>query len=323
MLSIVIPFYDDFAEAMRLCRSVLHEIEGTIEAECVLVALDPAKADPRKEAARRINTVTCAEFGGLPRGKNAGLSACGGELVLFLSPGLQPAPGAIAALTLALEANPRIGAACGRWVNRAGAVEKGYNFRRFPTFAALVYDVLLINKVIPSNRSTRRYKMHDFDHRTVCEVEHANDVAFIARRNLLIENGGFAECYKIGWFDQLEMCRKLRRQGHSISFQPDAVFITAGNEPVINRLVADHYAAYYRDELRFVRREFGRACEQVFRLVLALGMIVRLSFTALLGVQTRKYFLKKYRSYVSDARIQRMRSSYAAVLRSVLSSEGV
>jgi hypothetical protein len=57
--------------------------------------------------------------------------------------------------------HPDWGGVAGRWNNAQGQVEKGYNLRRFPTCTALLWDLLLINKLVPANRITRSYKMHD------------------------------------------------------------------------------------------------------------------------------------------------------------------
>jgi GT2 family glycosyltransferase len=324
-LSIIIPFYEDPAEAAALARLTHEQLSSDITAEWILVALDPDKLEPsgwNSEIPSNTKILVCEKFAGLPQGKNLALQACAGRLVLFLMPGLRPAEGAIVRLKTTLEGDASCAAVAGRWENKNGVIEKGYNLRRFPTFAALVFDLLLINKLMPWNPITRRYKMHDFDHRTPCNAEHANDVNFMARTDLLLNIGGFNERFGMVWFDQVDICRNLRRQNFSVCFQPNALFMSTDKEPLVNRIVADHYARYYRDELQFVEREFGRGFGWLFRLVLLTGMAIRIAFVSLLTSRLRRVLLAKYRSYVSEEYVLKMKSSYIELLRSVITGRG-
>ncbi len=324
-LSIVIPFYEDPGEAAALARLTHTQLASKITAEWILVALDPGKLGPsgwNSGILSNTKILVCEKFSGLARGKNLALQACAGRFVLFLMPGLHPAEGAIICLKTMLEGNPSCAAVVGRWENKNGMVEKGYNVRLFPTFAALVFDALLVNKLMPWNPITRRYKMHDFDHRSACKAEHANDVNFMARTDLLLNIGGFNERFGMVWFDQIDACRNLRKKNFSLCFQPQALFISTEREPLLNRIVADHYARYYHDELQFVAREFGRAFGWLFRVTLLAGMTIRIAFVSLLTSRLRRILLSKYRSYVSEDYILKMKSSYVELFRSVITGRG-
>ena len=316
-LSIVIPFYEDPAEAAELARLTQEQLPSNTTAEWILIALDGNKLELSKwnfDVPAFTKILVCRNFVGLPHGKNIALQACKGTFVLFLMPGLRPTDGAIIRLKATLEGDLSCAAVGGRWENKKGFVEKGYNLRRFPTFAALVFDVLLINKVMPWNPITRHYKMHDFDHCTPCKAEHANDINFMARTEVLLGIGGFDEKFGIVWFDQVDMCRNLRRRNLSVCFQPNALFVSTEKEPLVNRIVADHYARYYRDELRFVEHEFGRVCGWTFRAALIAGMMIRIAFVSLLTSRLRRSLLHKYRSYVTEQHVLKMRSSYFETL---------
>jgi len=104
--------------------------------------------------------------------------------------------------------------------------------------------------------------MHDFAHDALCEAEHVNDCAFMARRGLMSDLGGFDESYTFGWFDQLEMCRMLRAHGHPVYYDPGSVFSSTQRQPLVNRMLAERYVDFYRDE--FLIREHFRIRQRRF-----------------------------------------------------------
>jgi GT2 family glycosyltransferase len=322
-LSILIPVYDDICEALELFERTKAQLVSIEKMECILIALDPACAgDPnRSRLPQEVTFLSSNGYRGLPKAKNLALQASTGELILFLFPGILPGPNAVERLVSQMCRNPGWGGVSGRWNSALGQVEKGYNLRRYPTFAPLLYDLLFINKIFPSNRITRRYKMHDFDHNTLCAAEHVNDCAFIARRRLLQELGGFNESYEFGWFDQAEICLKMNRSGHPIYYDPEAVFTSTGREPLVNRMLAHHYTAFYEDESRFVKKEFGTGRWRLFRIALGIGMAIRLAFTYILRRNARSWILRRYRSYVDDDYIHDMRGAYRSMLKALITSK--
>lgn len=203
----------------------------------------------------------------------------------------------------------------GCWTNARGQVEKGYNVRRFPTFAALMFDLLLVNKLLARNKITRAYKMHDFDHCAPALVEHANDCVFMSRLEILKRLGGFPEQYFPGWFDQVELCQKMRRHGYAILYDPEAKFVSNGREPLINRLVRDYYPEFYASEYLYVKSHFNKWQTLFFRLGLTIGMCERLLFSLGLPGVARNHLLTLFRSYVGDDHIRDMRSAYWSVLK--------
>ena len=314
-LSVVIPCYDDLAEALRLADMARDALRQDFRCQCVVVQMNPSSAPIPVPGCTRHQIVPCEKYSGLPAAKNLGLRASTGELVLYLFPGIRPEVNAIGRLAGQLQRHTDWGAVSGRWNNRLGQAEKGYNIRRFPTFAALVFDVMFINKIMPGNRTTRRYKMHDFDYSTLIEAEHANDCAFLSRRDLLLALGGFDEAYHFGWFDQVEMCRSLARAGRPVYFDPEAVFGSDDTAPLINRILAGHYGDYHEDLSLYVRRHCKPWQRGFFPFAMTIGMAIRLAFSRILPHSARIRLLRHYRSYVSDDYIQSMSSSYAAFFR--------
>jgi GT2 family glycosyltransferase len=313
-LSIVIPLYDDLDEAVRMIRSVKESFADKIEMEYLLVDVrgNWATEVRQKNLTSELRYLSAPN---LPAAKNVSATAATGEFLFFLLPGIFPAEGAIERMMTHLDSDPALIGVAGRWCNAAGKVEIGYNVRRFPTFTALMLDILLLNKLIPRNRFTRSYKMHDFDHNSTIHAEHVNDCVFMLRRQAVLQHGSFNERYEPGWFDQLEFCHTVNRAGGRILFEPQAKFISNERVPLITRLVGDRYSGYRRAECRYIRTHFGEFACVVACAATAVGMLQRLGFSLVFPDAVRKWFLTRLRSYVSDNYIRGLRKEYWSVLK--------
>jgi len=287
-LSVIIPYYDDFAEAALLGRAIKGTLSNDIACELILVQIDSELASLTPiEADSDFKMLSCPAYSGLPVAKNLALDAASGEYVLFLFPGLKPEKRAVEHLLRQLQNHPEWGAVSGRWNNERGEAERGYNVRQIPTFLALVFDVLFINKIFPRNRITRAYKMHDFDHNSRIEAEQVNDCNFMSRRSLLMSLGKFNQTYRFAWLDQIEMCAAMSKAGRPVYYDPTAVFAMVG-QPLVNRILVHHYRDYYSDLTKYVGRHFRPWQRRVFTATVFLGMTIRLLFSGMLPRTTRK-----------------------------------
>jgi hypothetical protein len=320
-LTIAVPYFEDIAEAVAIISASDAQLEDPESIEWLLVQLEPDRsADSRARLLlpERTRLLPAASYRGFPAAKNAALKAASSDLVLFLSPPLVPLPGSIERLASQLPSHTNCCGICGQWRNARGEIERGYNIRSFPTPRALFNDLLFVNKLFPGNRSTRVYKMHDFDHRTARPVEHALDYALLVRKSTLLDLGGFDEGYRFGWFDQVEICHAAQQAGLTFWYEPQAVFASGRRDPLLDRLLAEHYDDFYVDQQRYMLRKFGPRASLEYRCLLAAGMLVRLAFAFFIPSSLRKRLLTRYRSYVSDDYIQSMKRAYRATLRSAL-----
>jgi len=285
-----------------------------VEMEFLLVDVrgDWAERSRQKNLTRAVHYLTAPN---LPAAKNRSASEATGEFLFFLLPGIFPGRGAIERMMAQLDSDPALIGIAGRWCNATGKLEIGYNVRRFPTFTALILDILLLNKLIPRNRFTRSYKMHDFDHNSTIHAEHVNDCVFMLRRQATVQYGGFNEGYEPGWFDQLEFCQTVNRAGGRIRYDPEAKFTSNERVPLIDRVVEDRYLEYRRAECLYIRTHFGRFAGVVARGATAIGMLGRLGFSIILPNAVRTWFLKRLRSYVNDSYVHSLRKEYWIVFK--------
>jgi len=297
---------------------MIHAVERSfaerIEIEFLLVDVRGDWSEKFGQAGLK-STVRYLTAPNLPAAKNLSATAAAGEFLFFLLPGIFPTPGAIERMMAHFGKDPGLIGVAGRWCNATGKLEVGYNVRRFPTFTALILDILLLNKLFPRNRFTRSYKMHDFDHNSAIHAEHVNDCVFMLRRRATGQYGGFDQRYEPGWFDQLEFCHTVNQAGVRILYDPEAKFTSNERVPLIDRVVEDRYLEYRRAECRYIRTHFGKLAVAVARGATAIGMLQRLGFSIILPDAARKWFLKRLRSYVNDNYVRSLRQEYWTVFK--------
>lgn len=250
------------------------------------IVVDNASADATVECARRVpETLVLAnpDNRGFAAAANQGALAARGALLLFLNPDVTAEPGAVAALQAAVEAQD-VAAAGGRLLDSQGRTQVGFVLRRFPTLAAALAEVLLLNRVFPGNPWNRGYRCLDVDHDRPAAVEQPAGACLLVKRSAWEALDGFDEQFFPLWFEDVDFCRRLRARGWTIAYEPRARFRHAGGHSLAALEPDAQQLYWYRNLLRYFRKHHGRLAVAVLRVGIFAGMLLRM-LAAALGVQ--------------------------------------
>ena len=102
------------------------------------------------------------------------------------------------------------GAVGGRLVDTDGRPQVGFNVRSFPTPAALACEVLLLNRVWPSNPVNRRYRRLNWDPERPQDVDQPAGAFLMVRREVLENVGLLDEDFAPIWFEDVDLCLRIR-----------------------------------------------------------------------------------------------------------------
>jgi GT2 family glycosyltransferase len=185
---------------------------------------------------------------------NAGLRAVRGRAILFLNSDTTLAPEAPGRLLAALEAEPGVGVLGPRLRGRDGALQP--SVRKDPSPRALLHQHTALRGLRFLRGHEARYKMRSFGHDERADVEVVMGSALLARREALEEAGPFDEGYFM-YFEEADLCRRVRAAGWRVVFDPSAEVTHLGGESA-RHAGAFLEAAYARSLLRYVRRWEGR-----------------------------------------------------------------
>lgn len=144
---------------------------------------------------------------GFADGVNQALKYCTGEYVLLVNNDmLFPANGWLSKLVQVLDYSPDVGLASPKLLYPNGKIQ----------YAGGVFT----EKLEPTHRGRHR-ESEDAEFNTSRDVAWATFACVLIRRSLILD--GLDEAYRIGYFEDVDCCLRLRVQGYKIRYVPSAV----------------------------------------------------------------------------------------------------
>ncbi|HZU42212.1 MAG TPA: glycosyltransferase family 2 protein [Terriglobales bacterium] len=245
---------------------------------------------------------------GFAAAANQGAKLSSGNLIVLLNPDTVAEAGALNSLAAAL-AQEGVVAAGGALLDSSGRRQRGFQFRRFPTLAAMLAEVLLLNRIWPGNPWNRRYRCLDLDDSKPQLVEQPAGACLAVSREAWESIGGFDENFYPVWFEDVDFCRRLADRGWKIAYCPDARFTHAGGHSISKLPFRDKQAFWYANMLRYFSKHHGRLKTAILRAGILTGLALR-SFASLIGAGPRDVRRKEaLAGYAHAARIVVQRSA--------------
>jgi N-acetylglucosaminyl-diphospho-decaprenol L-rhamnosyltransferase len=274
MISIVIVNWNSGALLERCVRS-LRMHAGNCETIVVDNASDDGSLDFFAASQAKELVIKNSRNRGFAAANNTGWRACSGDPVLFLNPDTACTAGAVPSLAVALSDDPAAAAVGGLLVDSSGSPQPGFNVRAFPTIAASVAELLLLDAVWPQNPWTSRYLMARHDWSKLQEVDQPAAACLMVRRQTLEKIAGFDESFFPAWFEDVDLCKRIKSGGSRILFQPAARFEHAGGSS-LRRLTREEFLAYYHgNQIRYFAKHHGTAAAGKIRSAVKAGLLLR------------------------------------------------
>ena len=283
------------AGARRICRPGLRTS---------LVAVGNGSGSIRADLLREIwpgaVTLENAVNRGFGPAANQGAAAAAGDVLLFLNPDTRAEADVWSETARGFEENPDAVALAPRLVDEAaerdstdepagftlappGAEDqRTFQLRRLPRLASDARELLLWDHIRPNGNARRRSRYADFDRGRPFPVEQAAGAALAVRTAAFRDAGGFDERFVPAWFEDVDLCARLAREGE-ILYWPFARFRHAGGVSS-RRLGYERFLPIlYANALRYRSRHYGSLARSGYRALLAAGMLLRLGLLPFRG----------------------------------------
>jgi GT2 family glycosyltransferase len=202
---------------------------------------------------------------GFAGGANAGVAAARAPALLLLNPDARPEPGALEQLLEGLAAFPEAAGVVPRLVDEEGRSQLEWQLRRLPRPTELLLHALLIAPSLGPGREPA----------AGTAIEQPAAAALVLRRQALSAVGGLDRGYYPAWFEDVDLARRLARQGLRLRYWPAAVFRhrLGGSVPRLG------YGAflwiYGRNLCRYLARQHGEGWARAAQALLVAGMLLR------------------------------------------------
>ena len=232
---------------------------------------------------------------------NQGAAAAPGDIVLFLNPDTRVEGEPFSVIARALDEFPRAVAIAPRLVDIAGNApppgplrlappaeedQATFQLRRLPTLASDARELLLIDHVWPNNSGRRFSRYADSDREKAFAVEQAAAAALAVRKDVFARIGGFDERFVPAWYEDVDLCDRLGREGE-VLYVPGARVGHRGGDSA-SRLGYDRFLPlFYRNAMRYRSSRYGTLARAAYRVLLAAGMLLRLAVLPFRGTVPR------------------------------------
>jgi len=244
-----------------------------------VVVVDNGSADGSADAARKAGARVIEAGANLGFGPACNLGAeasAPSETVLFLNPdaALVEGSASVRALLAALDGDPAVAAAAPAL---AGDGQERFQLRRLPTFGSLAREALLVNRLFPENRGFRAERYLDRPRDVPFDVEQPAGAALLVRRDVFEELGGFDPAFAPAWFEDVDLCARIRSSGRRLRFVPSARATHVGGTAMNALPYRDFLPLYTRNLVRYLRKHQGAPARVAARGVLCVGALLRLA----------------------------------------------
>ncbi len=261
-LSVILVNFNDFGH-LTACLSSLGKAISGMDAEVIMVDNHSGDGSPEliKTAFPWVELIENRENLGFPKANNIGFSKTRAEFCLFLNTDtIMPEIG-IAALLSEIRGRPEAGAVGPALVHQNGRFQVSFGRRR--SFFSEMGQKLILN---PFYRNTLRFA------RRAREVGWLSGACLLARREAVETAGLFDEDFFL-YFEDIDLCRRIRERGFKLIFVPAVRVIHIGGaatsaQPWRSRL------EYRRSQLRFYEKHNSRNSLRFLKLYLRWAVFV-------------------------------------------------
>ena len=218
MISILIVNWN----TRELLRACLHSLQS-LAFEHEIIVVDCASRDGSAAMVARdfpgVRLLASDENLGFAAGNNRAYELARGEWIWLLNPDTEIGDDSARALLERLQSQPEIGAVASALVDaRDGYIQR--SCRTFPTPAALWAQASGLAALFPRSKRFGFYKMGWWNYRGARAVEQPMASSLLLRRRAVEAAGGlFDEQFPI-FFNDVDLCLRLRRAGWQIWFEP-------------------------------------------------------------------------------------------------------
>jgi hypothetical protein len=196
-----------------------------------IIVVDNASTDGTAEAVREKFPSVCvianAENTGFARANNQGAAAATGEYLFILNPDTLLPADTLDTLVAFMDRAPDI-AMCGpRVLNDDRTIQR--SVRGFPTWSAAFGRYTILKYLGLFKASLERWRCRRFDYNTQADVEQLIGAALLIRRTVFERLGGFDERFFM-YYEEVDLCRRLKEQGLRVVYTPCAELIHLGGK---------------------------------------------------------------------------------------------
>jgi len=234
-------------------------------------------AEMVKEYFPQVNFVQNRTNDGFTKTNNILIKESRGRYVLLLNPDTIIHPNSLDKMAEFMDVHPEAGAMGPKLLNSDGTLQK--SCMGLPTLSALVFRNLFIEALAPWNKISRKYLMKDFTYDQTKIVDQPMGAALIIRKSIL-DNVGLMDENIMMFFDEVDLCCRIKNAGWKIYFYPDAIITHYGGQSIKSWTPFRLGKTWNKSRNYYFGKHFGKWAVIILKLSDMLKAIILLVFAS-------------------------------------------
>lgn len=245
------------------CLETLDREAGAVSYETIVVdnASRDESADMVKQHFPNARLIPSEVNLGFAAANNQGFPLARGRYVALLNSDAFLKPGALERAVQQMDARPEVGLAGGLLVGRDGSCQP--SARMFPSLTNEFLSLSGLSARYPKSRFFGRFDRTWAAPEDAAEVDWVPGAFSIIRRDVLEKVGYFDEKFFL-YYEEVDLCRRIKRAGYTICYWPDVAVVHIGGESsrTVKRLSMSSSGSQLtlwrmRSELLYYRKHHG------------------------------------------------------------------
>ncbi len=235
----------------------------------------------------QVKLISNKENRGFSGATNQALKQAEGRYSLLLNPDTLILEGSIDKMVQFMDEHPEAGALGCKLLNPDGTLQP--SCKSFPSFLNLFFEALFLDKLFPRSRVFGGYYMSYWNHDDLREVDQPMGSCLMVRKEVIAKVGLIDEQF-FCFFDEVDWCYRMKKEGYRIFFTPQAEIIHYRGQ-TFKRMPLRAFWYWHRSLLRYYRKHFPRIPS--FLVSLCVISMVSLKFLIVIFLMIGAYVLVK------------------------------
>ncbi len=217
----------------KCLNSILANSEG-LDLQILLVDNDSCDGTPEMVAVEypQVTMISLAHNIGFAKANNLALKQARARYYLLLNPDTEITPGFFSKAIEYMDKHPEVGIVGPKIINPDGSNQLSVS--RFPDLTSQIMVLLKLKNILVNNKFLAHYLFKDFDYNREQTVEQIMGAAMLLRPEIFQKIGNFDEKFFV-WFEEVDLCRRAKKNKIDIRFVPSLSVIHYGGESFSQR----------------------------------------------------------------------------------------
>ena len=256
-------------EYLRACLASIYRSRPGADIEVIVADNKSSDESPRMVEAEfpQVKLIVNSANLGYARANNIALKESKARNILFLNPDTEISGDTLPRMKLLMDEHADwSGVAC-KLIYPDGTLQE--SCRHFPSLFTDLMESLYLDWAFPKNRFFNYYRMGSWRHDREKIVDVPYGACFMVRRRVLDNIGPMDERFFM-YYDEIDLCRRIKKSGGSIWYTPDIKVVHHSNKSS-GQIPDTVFAWKYSSKILYFEKYFGRwsVC------ALAIGLILK------------------------------------------------